>query len=109
MAVGRARAYATDVKERLLGVEPGPVVNAETAAQMASGVAALLRAEVAVATTGVGGPDPEEGQPAGTVWIGVYVDGKVSTHQLLLAGDPEAVCTGAAEQALQLVVDALRR
>lgn len=98
-----------DVKERLLGVEPGPVVNAETAAQMASGVAALLRAEVAVATTGVGGPDPEEDQPAGTVWIGVYVDGKVSTHQLLLAGDPEAVCTGAAEQALQLVVDALRR
>lgn len=98
-----------DVKERLLGVEPGPVVNAETAAQMASGVAALLRAEVAVATTGVGGPDPEEDQPAGTVWIGVYFDGKVSTHQLLLAGDPEAVCTGAAEQALQLVVDALRR
>ncbi|MGI8536904.1 MAG: CinA family protein [Mycobacteriales bacterium] len=69
--LGGLVAYATDVKERPLGVEPGPVVNAETAAQMASGVAALLGAEVAVATTGVGGPDPEEGQPAGTVWVGV--------------------------------------
>ncbi len=103
--LGGIVAYAAEVKERLLGVAPGPVINAETAAQMARGAATLLRAQVAVATTGVGGPDPEEGQPAGTVWVGVYVD--VSTHRLSLAGDPDAVCHGAAEQALQLVVDAL--
>jgi nicotinamide-nucleotide amidase len=107
--LGGLVAYSTAVKQRLLGVRGDQVVNPETAAQMARGVAELLRAEVTVATTGVGGPDPAEGQPAGTVWVGVNVAGDVTTHRLQLDGDPEDVCTGAAEQALRLVVDALRR
>ncbi|MDQ3610269.1 MAG: CinA family protein [Actinomycetota bacterium] len=107
--LGGVVAYSSQVKERQLGVKPGPVINPDTAAQMARGVADLLRAEVAVATTGVGGPDPEEDQPAGTVWVGVYVDGRVSTHRREISGNPADVCQGAVEQALQLVVDALRR
>ena len=107
--LGGVVAYATEVKARLLQVEPGPVVNAPTAEQMARGVAELLEAQVAVATTGVGGPDPEEGQPAGTVWVGLFVDGDVATERLQLEGDPEDVCTGAAEQALQLLLDRLDR
>ena len=105
--LGGLVSYATEVKTRLLGVAPGPVVNAETAAQMARGAAELLQAQVTVATTGVGGPDDKEGQPAGTVWVGVYVDGEVTTHELHLDGDPEDVCTGAADAALQLVVERL--
>ncbi len=101
-------AYHTEVKQRLLGVKGDQVVNPETAAQMARGVADLLQADVTVATTGVGGPDPTEGQVAGTVWVGANVAGEVTTHRLQLDGDPEDVCTGAAEQALRLVVDALR-
>lgn len=106
--LGGVVAYSSQVKERQLGVKPGPVINPDTAAQMARGVADLLRAEVALATTGVGGPDPEEDQPAGTVWVGVYVDGRVSTHRLALSGDPADVCQGAVEQSMQLVVNALR-
>lgn len=105
--LGGVVSYATEVKARMLGVEPGPVVNAETAEQMARGVAQLLHAEVAVATTGVGGPDPQEGEPAGTVWVGVYVDGDVTTHRIHVPGDPEDVCTGAAERALQLLDERL--
>ena len=101
--LGGVVAYATEVKQRLLGVEPGPVVNAATAEQMARGVASLLDAQVTLSTTGVGGPDPQEGQPAGRVWVGVHVDGAVTTHRLDLDGDPEDVCTGAAEKALQLL------
>ncbi len=107
--LGGLVAYGTEVKQRLLGVQGDQVVNPETAAQMALGVAELLQADVTVATTGVGGPDPAEGQPAGTVWVGVNVRGEVTTHRLQLAGDPEDVCTGAAEEALRLVVAALRR
>ena len=107
--LGGLVAYGTEVKQRLLGVQGDRVVNAETAAQMARGAAELLQADVAVATTGVGGPDPEEDQPAGTVWVAVNIDGDVTTHHLQLDGDPEDVCTGAAEQALRLVVDALTR
>lgn len=105
--LGGVVAYSTEVKHKLLGVDLGPVVNAETAAQMARGAADLLGAEVAVATTGVGGPDPQEGEPAGTVFVGIYVDGRVTTHRLDLDGDPGDVCEGAAERALELVADAL--
>ena len=105
--LGGVVAYATEVKHKLLGVQGEQVVNAETAAQMARGVAELLDADVAVSSTGVGGPDPQEGQPAGTVWVGVYVRGDVTTHLLQLDGDPEDVCTGAANEALRLVVDRL--
>jgi nicotinamide-nucleotide amidase len=105
--LGGVVAYATEVKQEQLGVEPGPVVNAGTAEQMARGVAELLDAQVAVATTGVGGPEPQEGQPAGRVWVGVYVDGEVSSHRLDVPGDPEDVCTGAAQQAVQLVLQRL--
>jgi nicotinamide-nucleotide amidase len=105
--LGGVVAYATETKQRVLGVTPGPVVNARTAEQMARGAAALTGADVVVSTTGVGGPDSEEGQPAGTVWVGVDVAGDVTTHLLHLDGDPEDVCTGAAEQALRLVVDRL--
>ena len=105
--LGGVVAYATEAKSRVLGVPDGPVVNPETAERMARGVADLTGADVAVSTTGVGGPDDEEGQPAGTVWVGVLVDGEVTTSRLQLAGDPEDVCTGAAEQALRLVVEAL--
>ena len=106
-ALGGVVAYATETKQRVLGVRPGPVVNPETAGQMARGVAELMGADVAVSTTGVGGPDAEEGQPPGTVWVGISIDGQIATHRLQLDGDPEQICTGAAEQALRLVVEAL--
>jgi nicotinamide-nucleotide amidase len=105
--LGGVVAYATEVKQRLLDVAPGPVVNAETAEQMARGVARLLDAQVAVATTGVGGPDPQEDQPAGTVWVGVYVDGEITSERIHVPGDPEQVCTGAADRALELLADRL--
>jgi len=59
-------AYASEVKFDVLGVRPGPVVSEECARQMAWGVASLLDADAVVATTGVGGPDPDEGEPPGT-------------------------------------------
>ena len=105
--LGGVVAYSTEVKQKVLGVVPGPVVNAETAEQMARGVADLMGADVTVATTGVGGPDPQEGEPAGTVWVGLNVAGEISSHKLMLDGDPEDVCTGAAEAALRLVVEQL--
>jgi nicotinamide-nucleotide amidase len=105
--LGGVVTYASEAKQRVLGVPPGPVVNPQTAEQMVRGVVELMGADVAVSTTGVGGPDPEEGQPAGTVWVGVHVGGRVSSHRLQVDGDPEQVCTGAAEQALRLVVEAL--
>lgn len=105
--LGSVVAYGAPVKTRLLGVPEGPVVTAAAAQQMARGVAELLGAQVAVATTGVGGPGPQEGKPAGTVWVGLCVDGDVTSHLLRLPGDPGDVCAGAARQAIELLVRAV--
>ena len=74
---GTVVSYATEVKEQVLGVkhedvEKYTVVSQQVAEQMATGVRALLKADYAVATTGVAGPGGgTEENPVGTVWIAV--------------------------------------
>jgi nicotinamide-nucleotide amidase len=105
--VGSVVAYATDVKQSLLGVpeetlhDPG-VVSAETAVAMAEGAARVLGAEVAVSVTGSAGPDTQE-QPAGTMVIGVHTPEDTAARVLRLPGDRERVRTYAGTAALQLV------
>jgi nicotinamide-nucleotide amidase len=93
-------AYGSDVKHELLAVPPGPVVSAEAAQVMADSTRRLLRADVAVALTGAGGPDPQDGQPPGTVFLAVATPGTVWTKGLNLPGEPAEVCQGAVEAAL---------
>jgi nicotinamide-nucleotide amidase len=76
---------------------------------MALGVAKLLGADVAVAATGVGGPGPSEGKPAGTVYLAVTVDGQVTTRELDLDGDPGEIIDDTADHALELLLKALDR
>lgn len=83
---GGVVSYASDVKREVLGVPDGPVVRAAAAEAMAVGVARLLRADVGLALTGVAGPDPQEGQPVGTVWIGSSIDGVADSQQVRLPG-----------------------
>lgn len=107
---GGVVAYATDVKASLLGVSAvqlertGPVDPA-VAVAMARGVAALLRADLGVATTGVAGPGPHDGHPAGTVFVAVAApgDGPSRVEGLTLDGDRSAVREGATAAALELL------
>jgi nicotinamide-nucleotide amidase len=68
--------YATDLKASLAGVsaallaDQGPV-DGEVAVQLAEGARRRCGADWGLATTGVAGPEPQGGQPAGTVWIGI--------------------------------------
>ena len=104
---GGVVAYDTEVKFGLLGVSRGPVVTARCAEEMAQGVAALLRVEGAVAVTGVGGPGPEEGQLAGTIFVATWVEREVTSQRHDLAGDPGTVVDRAASAALTALADAL--
>ena len=63
---GGVVAYAEQVKREVLGVTAESVTSAQCAREMAEGVARLLGADAAVAVTGVGGPEPDDGEPAGT-------------------------------------------
>ncbi|MFF3850420.1 CinA family protein [Streptomyces sp. NPDC002328] len=73
---GSVTAYATSLKQELLGVDADLLaargaVDPQVAAQMAAGVRKALGADWGIATTGVAGPDPQDGQPVGTVFVAV--------------------------------------
>jgi nicotinamide-nucleotide amidase len=97
---GAVVAYASEVKFEVLGVAEGPVVTAACAQQMATGVAERLRANVSVSTTGVGGPDPEEGEPAGTVYIATCLNGHSTAERHDFAGDPPSIIEQTIDAAL---------
>jgi nicotinamide-nucleotide amidase len=73
---GAVTAYATPLKHELLGVdaallEEHGAVDPQVALQMAAGVRKALGADWGIATTGVAGPEPQDGQPVGTVFVAV--------------------------------------
>jgi nicotinamide-nucleotide amidase len=110
---GAVVAYATDVKETVLGVSadvlarPGGAVQGEVASQMAAGVCRVLGSSVGVATTGVAGPEPQDGQPVGTVFVALAVDGSVQVSQLALDGSRSQIRAATVAHALALLVDRL--
>ncbi|KJL44297.1 MULTISPECIES: CinA family protein [Microbacterium] len=102
-------AYATDIKATQLGVDAdlladrGPV-DAEVAVQMAKGVRRALHADVGVATTGVAGPDPQDGKPVGTVHIAVVTPEEVVSSSLELAGTRDEIRTRTVQSVLELAL-----
>jgi nicotinamide-nucleotide amidase len=102
---GALVAYASEVKFALLDVPEGPVVCATAARAMAAGVRQLLGADVGLATTGVAGPDEQDGQPVGTVFLGLALGEHVETREVRLPGDPDRV----RQYAVISVLDLLRR
>ncbi len=103
---GSVVSYATDVKERVLGVPAdtlaGGVVSEETALAMAAGARDVLDADVVVAVTGSAGPDPQE-REVGTMIIAVVTpeDGRARTVRM--PGDRERIRTYTTTAALHLV------
>ena len=57
-------------------IEQHGAVSSEVAAAMAEAVRKRLNADIGLSTTGVAGPDPLEGQPVGTVYLGVDIRGQ---------------------------------
>ena len=102
---GGVVSYASEVKFDLLGVPEGPVVSGAAAKAMAVGVRRVLGADIGLSVTGVAGPEEQEGQPAGTVFVGVAIGDVAHDVALRLPGDRPRVRAYSAISAL----DALRR
>jgi nicotinamide-nucleotide amidase len=109
---GGVCVYATELKAQVLGVDPrqlartGPV-DREVALQMARGARRLMGADVALSTTGVAGPGPSDGRPAGTVHVACVTPEREVHRELCLPGDRSSVRSGSVEAALRLLADAL--
>jgi nicotinamide-nucleotide amidase len=104
---GSVVAYAATVKYRLLGVPEGPVVTEAAASAMAAGACRQLSADVGVAVTGVGGPDPQDGIAPGTVWMALHHGERVTARLEHFPGDPEAVIDATCAAAVSLVAEHL--
>jgi nicotinamide-nucleotide amidase len=109
---GAVVAYANDLKVSLLGVDERVLtrdgaVSASTAGAMARGVAERLDATYGLATTGVAGPGPSEGRPAGTVHIAVAAHGCLTHRELRLGGDRQAVRERTVAAVLDLLAERL--
>lgn len=100
---GGVTAYTPETKVKVLGVSPGPVVTAQCATEMAQGVSRLTGATISVSVTGVGGPEPAEGKPAGTVFIAVWDGTTAHVEEHHFAGAPETVLEQTVLHALTLL------
>ena len=101
---GGVVAYQDEVKREVLGVGAPSVLTADAAVEMARGVASLLDAQIAVATTGVLGDEPEDGTPAGTVYIATLVDGSTVSSAHRFEGDADEQCAQAVDAALRALL-----
>lgn len=88
--------YATELKTALAGVDAELLkevgaVHAEVARQMARGARRACTADVAVACTGVAGPDPQDGKPVGTVFVAVATRDGEDVREHAFEGDRASI------------------
>lgn len=112
---GGVVAYATDLKRSLLGVDADLLarrgaVDPDVALQMAQGVRVTagrdgVAADVGIATTGVAGPDPQDGQAVGTVYVAVSTPVETRVEGLALEGGRAEIRSAAVRHALRLARD----
>jgi nicotinamide-nucleotide amidase len=100
--------YATDLKSELAGVDADLLrrvgaVSPDVAAQLAAGVRARLGAGFGLAVTGVAGPDPQDGQPVGTVFAAVASTEGVEVERFEFAGDLARIRRDAVQACLRLL------
>ncbi|MFC6357256.1 CinA family protein [Luethyella okanaganae] len=94
-------AYNTELKHTLLGVDATLLaergaIDPDVAAQMAVGVREVLavggrQADIGVSTTGVAGPDGQDGHPPGTAFVAIAIGDEVTVVALALSGDRGAI------------------
>ena len=107
-------AYSGHSKMARLGVSEFTLrsqgaVSEQTAYEMAAGLLQQGNCDVAIATTGLSGPTTDEsGQPVGTCYIAVGVDGDVYVYRYLLQGDREEISETAIRYALFLACKQLK-
>ena len=106
--LGGVIAYRNESKVRILNVREETLarfgaISAEAAREMAAGVRRLFGADLALAITGVAGPDPEEGKPVGEIHIALAGPEGIQTYQIMGGPDRQEDKALAVEAALELL------
>jgi PncC family amidohydrolase len=104
---GSLVTYMDLTKRTVLGVEADDVFTAECARQMAVGALRVSGADVAVAITGVAGPEPEDGHDVGEVCICVGTADSLEVFEHRFSGEPVDIVDAAKLHALEHLATAL--
>lgn len=109
---GGVISYSSDVKAQVLGVDTQLLgergaVDAEVAMQMAEGAARVCEAQIGVSTTGVAGPEPLDGKPVGTVFVGVTTPAGRRFRELQCTGDRASIRQQSVQGALEFLLEEL--
>ena len=120
-------AYQTPLKHALLGVDAELLaargaVDPDVAQQMAEGVRQRMatsgQADIGLSTTGVAGPDPQDGHAVGTVFVGIATAQgshalRLNLGEAIVSGDPVAtrqhIREATVAAALQVLAEHLAR
>ena len=111
--IGGVVAYAYEAKVALLGVSwetlnSKGAVSRETVLEMAHGARTLLSADIALAISGIAGPDGGTAEkPVGTTWIGLVTGSDELAQVFYFSGDREQNKSFAADAAMRLLLDFL--
>jgi PncC family amidohydrolase len=107
---GGVVAYSNQAKEKILSVPADLIgaqgaVSADTALAMARGALAISACDLAVAITGIAGPDGgSREKPVGTVHIAIVApDGRCDVRNCLFAGTREEIRQASAMKALEII------
>ena len=109
---GGVVSYTKEAKCSLLGlnladIEKYGVYSKETVISMAKGIKERTKSDIAIATSGVAGPGPDEGVEAGTVYFCYCLEDKVITEKMKFEGTRNEIREEAAKHALVMVVGLL--
>lgn len=117
VVLGGIVAYQSELKADLLGVDPELLeskgaIDPDVALQMADGARFRLSvgskpADLGISTTGVAGPDLQDGHPSGTVYIAVSAEGSSQVRRLGLEGSRDQIRTETVGAALSLLAETL--
>ena len=110
---GSIVAYTSDAKTDVLGVPADLIVrygavDERVASSMANATRRRFDSTYGLATTGVAGPDPSEGKPAGTVHIAIAGPQGTESWLLDLAGDRDTIRNSTVSELLSRFVDRVR-
>lgn len=108
---GAAVTYTDEVKTKVLGVDPNlleekTAYDPEVAGEMALGACEMFGSDLALSTTGVAGPGPDQGFPAGSGYIGLA---DMATEglweiELQLEGDRAKIRQGFVDAAILMIL-----
>ncbi len=104
--LGGLVTYHRITKHHLLGVDLDNVVSPDAAVTMAQGTREMLDADIAVAVTGVAGPEEQEGVEVGTVFGGWATRRVAGAERWHFDGEPEEICRETTDAALRMAIRA---